>query len=356
MQPTRNQRVPDRVRTYTNEYQSQIFPVLMERGSSCIRLPLRGKTGEFAFIRLSTPYMHWESRFKRCNFPLTGHTERLLRKQSHVWAFQQSRLMQPAIARMRNPGGFHLPPVRPAPGPSLTRAIELLGACTQRANMSPSVRQEVISLVGEFPRSREIAQQWKGALTLRHRQEMRPKCVHWSRLYTKYMGLVKLPDENRHCSFAFVLLNSLRRRYDFDITPKSELLDSVQCLIGFKPQTAGETKRASNALKRLQRARKVAEMSLPKVPDDESDLRAADMVLGQFGFYGKASERGSAILKQTIGAVPRTKQVARSWQKLVKAARRKRERRERREENRIIIQAKRAERKARRSEQTESDH
>lgn len=251
------------------------------------------------------------------------------------------------MARMRNSGGFKLPPKIPSAGPSWSRAVELLGACTQRANITQPVREELIALVGDIPATKEIAQQWKGALTLRRRRELRPKTVGRANLQSRHMDLVKLPHENRHCSYAFILLNSLRRRYDLNIPANAELLATIYNLIGYTPTTAEEVKKVSNALKRLQRARKGAEKNPPSLPETRKDLKYADMLLGQIACNGKTSDRGNNVLLNSIGALPRTKQVARSWQKRVKIADRKRLRIERREKNRQIIVAKRAERSAR---------
>jgi hypothetical protein len=252
---------------------------------------------------------------------------------------------------MRNSGGFHTPPRLPAFGtPEFTRAVELLGACTQRGRASPKVRAEVEALVGAVPPSFLMAQQWKKAMTDRARKaSLQPNAVRRPREQrTKYMGVVQLPYSNENANRAFVLLDALRRRYWADSEPSHGLLKGVEQLVGYVPKDSLETFRVKNALKRHQRNRRSAERRPRLLPENDEELQWVDMTLGHIARRGRIRPDATAELEARLGTVPRTKQLAASWQKIAKGIKRRRARKRLVAENFAVAEAKRAARKAKR--------
>lgn len=261
---------------------------------------------------------------------------------------------------MRDAGGFSLPPLVPSEPESHRRAVELLGAATQRRNMSESVRGELVSLVGAFPPSRTIAQQWKGALRLRAARAAREahaaagahvvSCPAVQA--TKMMGRIVLPSDNRTVSYTFVLLEVLRFRYDAGDEPKPMLLQMVQERLGFAPSSAVEAMQATKALKRLQRMRKSAERRPPRIPDVDEDLRLVNMLLGQCAHAKEVGPVRTPVLMRLIGGVPRDRNVAASWKKKVEYVIRRRARKRKVAENLVVANRKRAARRAKREART----
>jgi hypothetical protein len=258
------------------------------------------------------------------------------------------------MARMRNSGGFHLPPCLPAVGsPEHARAVELLGACTQKGRNSRRVCSEVESLVGAVPPSFLIAQQWKKALTNRARKtSLPPNAVTRPReQHTKYMNVVHLPASNEGTCRAFVLLDALRRRYWAQANIPHGLQKGVEQLVGYVPVNSLDTFRSKNALKRLQRNRKSSERRPLFLPENVDELRWVDMTLGHIAMRGRIREKSSVELETKIGRLPRTKQLAASWQKFVKGRLRRRARKSRVAQNFEVAETKRSARQAKRHTQ-----
>jgi hypothetical protein len=263
--------------------------------------------------------------------------------------FASTGIFMIPMARMRNSGGFRLPPRVPAAGSvEHARAVELLGACTQQGRNSRRVRSEVEALVGAVPPSFLIAQQWKKALADRARKaSLLPNAVTRPREQrTKYMDVVHLPSSNEGTGRAFVLLDALRRRYWAQANISHGLKKGVEQLIGYVPVNSLETFRSKNALKRLQRNRKSSERRPLFLPENIDDLRWVDMTLGHIAMRGRIRSEASAELETKIGSLPRTKQLAASWQKFVKGMLRRRSRKERVAQNLKVAEAKRAARRA----------
>jgi hypothetical protein len=259
-----------------------------------------------------------------------------------------TRRQQHPSSRMRDAGGFRAPPVVPPPGPARERAVELLGACTQRSPfaMRGPARAELAALVGGAPGTCEAAQQWKGALMLVTRREARARNPQArTRLArTVFMDMIRLPATNAQTSRAFVLLEVLRRRYWAGQAPSETLMESVVGLIGFAPKDASEVFRANNALRRLQHERRSAERRPPVIPETDEDLRLANMLLGQFANTANVGSAQTPVLEHIVGSLPRTPQVARSWQKHIQIVIRKRARATRVAANLAVANKKRTQR------------
>lgn len=266
---------------------------------------------------------------------------------------RRPRARVPPVSRRRDPGGFSLPPVVPARGAEFTRAVELLGSCTQRAGMRDKARAELVALVGGAPETKERAQQWKGALELLKKRERR---VAHGAAYTATCSplvgpalaeSIQLPERDRKASRVFSLLDVQRRVFDRGETPRPRLMAEVEESIGYAPSCNRDVHRASRALVFLQRQRRSRERQPPKLPlESDSDMDMAHMLLGAYAVKSSVGAQ-TPLLIQLIGAKPRTRNVAKSWKKVVATAIRKKKRKERVAQRRQQIAAKREYRRLR---------
>lgn len=266
---------------------------------------------------------------------------------SHMRTLPVNRSPRSICSRMRNPGGFQLPPRIPHPGDRRSRAIELLGNCTQHLQRHAKVHQELIQLIGEAPPNRERAQQWKRAL-----QELNRKAsqrTNWNvstplRHRKRLLDVIRLPDDDARLSTAFHLLDHARRRLAKCQSLSEETARDLKRIIGYVPNDLLDLHHVSRTLVYLQRARRREERRPRTVPiHDAEALASANSLLGNFaacGKIGKQSER----LELIVGSLPRNRNVARWWKKTIAAAIRKKKRKERVLKRRQQIETKRLER------------
>ncbi|KAI0560511.1 hypothetical protein FGB62_111g04 [Gracilaria domingensis] len=248
---------------------------------------------------------------------------------------------------MRNREGFQLPPRVPSDPTERRRAVELLGCCTQRKRLRPSTVTELQSLVGKLPPNRLLAQQWKGAIQRDLGRANRKRSPTAFEHRHQLMETLTLSECNGSVSRCFILLEAVRKRYQANEAPNPKCLEELERLLGSFPKTSVEAHRFIRSLARMQRDRRKMEKKPPRVPvESVSDLYQASMLLGSYAVRGSVGSQ-TEKLKTLIGAIPRNKNVAHSWQKLIKAAIRKRKRREQKEQRRQEIEQKRFERQLR---------
>lgn len=254
-------------------------------------------------------------------------------------------------ARMRNPGGFQLPPRVPATSEDSRRAIELLGSCTQRRHMRQSTKAQLETLVGGLPSNRLIAQQWKVSLQrlehaprrLAHRQDANAFC-HRDALVQQ----LPLPRNPSKLSRMFILLEVVRRRYITDVEINPRVVSEISTTLGCFPSTALDAQRYIRALIYMQRLRRRAERRPPRVPlHDLEAMRIAHMLLGTFSSCGSIGSQTDALFG-LIGSLPSSKNIALSWKKIIAAAIRKKKRKDRVYAKRIVDDEKRLQRRLKR--------
>lgn len=224
-----------------------------------------------------------------------------------------------------------LPPLIPKPGTSRQRAIELLGHATQ-CRASDRVSEELITLIGVSPPSIESAISWKAGLQRLSRSSVKKRAhknTHFQQL--------RLPDDRkigRVQSLLDVTRRTLAHRRILPTSTSAELLR----VIGVVPQSEAEALRLIRTLGILSRRRRRSELSPPQLPYNEDELSELSMLLGCFAHRGSVG-RKTETLRDVLGALPRTKNVAASWKKIVDARRRKLLRRRKTEEKRKLAVA-----------------
>lgn len=257
----------------------------------------------------------------------------------------------PVSCRMRNRGGFCLPPRVPQNFAERRRAMELLGNLTQRKTMRPSARREIEALVGAVPKTRAIAQQWKVAL--QYTPNARLKHLSQPSVFKKrreIMGKIRLPEQSENVGRCFVLLGVLERRYRSSQSPSTRVLQELEEKIGDYPVDIDETHHFIKALVVLQKERRFQELRPPRIPlESTEELDFTNMLLGAFSVRGSVG-RQSGRLEELIGALPRNRNVAASWKKIIAAAIRKKKRREVTARRLAEIERKRHERRLRRQQ------
>lgn len=231
---------------------------------------------------------------------------------------------------MRNSGGFQLPPQMPQDAMQRSRAIELLGSYTQRGGMRNSVLAELQSLVGEIPSNRLIAQQWKGSLESYNRELNRLVDPSAFKNVHQIAETLALPYNNSTVQRCFILLECLNRRYQTGQPVNPKVIRELTFNFGSYPTSPRQVHLYKRALTFLSRKRKSSELRPPRIPYHSiEDLNYSCMLLGSYarkGTVGRQKEK----LQYLIGALPRNKNIAASWKKIVMAAIRKKLRRERR--------------------------
>lgn len=253
--------------------------------------------------------------------------------------------------RMRNRGGFRPPPLVPSDPTELRRAIELLGSRTQRKIMKKSTEEEIKSLVGALPESREAAQRWKVALqrgTNRRKEHLAQPNAFKNR--KRLAELIRLPEDNETVNRCFILLGCLQRRYRLFQPLSPRVLDELTRKLGSAPNDEKDVHHYIKTLVFLQRERRSRELRPPQIPlDDLHELEFARMLLGTYAVKGSAGKQNRR-LENVLGTLPRNKNIAASWKKVIEAAIRKKRRKERVARKREEIALKRLQRKLRRQQ------
>lgn len=255
---------------------------------------------------------------------------------------------------MRNRGGFRPPPTVPSDADELQRAIELLGALTQRKNLKISRKEELHRLIGELPPTREIAQQWKAAL----QRPVNPRLRHLAQPTSfnnrkRILQDIRLPRSDSTVGRCFLLLGCLQRRHRLSQPVNSSVLEELTRYLGSAPSDDKETHHYIKALRQLQSERHSRELRPPQIPlDDMEEMEFARMLLGTFAVKGAVGKQASR-LERFLGTLPRNKNIAASWKKHVEAAIRKKRRKQRVARRRQEIELKRVQRRLKRQKREE---
>lgn len=253
---------------------------------------------------------------------------------------------------MRNPGGFSLPPRVPQDECEFRRAIELLGARTQRANMSDIVAMELYGLIGGYPTTREMAQQWKGALRLYKRKTEGPTAPerHRIEIKTRHMSRIRLPERRSQVERVFMALDRIRIRFEGNEPPPESEVAVVRNLLGYEPTSEADLRRTHAALQKLQRQRRSEERIPPRVPWKADELARANMLLGTAARLNvPLNEASGQVLQDLLGAKPRCKATARRWHKHLKIQVRKRKKARAAAERLCVANEKRVQRRAKKA-------
>lgn len=237
-----------------------------------------------------------------------------------------------------------LPPVLPTAGTRRQRAIELLGHCTQRC-ASERVKAELGQLIGELPPDRGTAQAWKAGLT----NLSRPPPPARSEAVAELARLSHIPVgsgmiSDQRIGRTFSLLDIARRSIVRKGSLSAEVQRELTGLIGICPRTEQEVLRLTRILSNRVRGRRRSERRPPRLPRRVKNLHRTNMLLGTFEHKGHVG-RKSRTLRSDLGALPRTRNVARWWKKLVEARLRKIARRKQARANARIADRKRCRKK-----------
>lgn len=268
----------------------------------------------------------------------------------------RKRCAVPPWSRMRNPGGFSTPPRIPMADAERQRAIELLGNYTQRRRMHLSRKQELESLVGQLPASKELSQQWKASL--QRLQDAPRRIAHRQdpTAFSQRDALVQqlpLPRDLRKLSRMFILLEVVRKRHNVGGMVKPHIITEITSILGSCPTSAQSARRYIRALAYMQRLRRRAERFPPCLPlEDLEALHTAHMLLGIYANAGSVGAQTSVLLS-LIGATPPTKTTALSWKKIVAAVIRKKKRKDRVHAKRFVDNQKRLQRRLKRLKKEE---
>lgn len=250
--------------------------------------------------------------------------------------------------RMRNAGGFSNPPRLPASEAGIQRAIILLGNFTQRRMKKASTLTELESLVGRVPKTRLEAQQWKVRLQRRNRP---PKPA------PKLLAELPLPRERNDVARLFILLQVVRKKLSVgrDVSPVLQHKISKR-LVGMPcPTTTNEVRLYIRTLAHYEWLRKRAERRPPVLPVHDLDrLRQADQLLGAYAGNGAIGKQIHTLI-DLVGSYPQTKNMARSWQKIVQGAIRRKHRKDRVFAKWIVDDQKRLQRRLKRMQRMEGE-
>lgn len=282
--------------------------------------------------------------------PKQNHAALLSAGGTFVTRIRHADCRMVTSCRMRNKGGFHLPPLVPSERHNRQRAIELLGNFTQRRGMKQSAAAELQSLVGELPGTKEIAQQWKAMLQKNPRRKQHKDNPSAFKRRRVLLDKIRLPERESLVGRCFVLLGCLQRRYRLNQPPSPLVLRQLEDALGSYPVDKDETHHYISALAVMQKERRSREKRPPRVPtEDMAQLALANMLLGSFAARGSVGRQEQRLL-ELIGEVPRNTNVAASWQKVVAAAIRKMKRKEKTARRRAEIDQKRIVRKLRKQQ------
>lgn len=235
-------------------------------------------------------------------------------------------LGEPLQCRLRNPGGFHLPPQVPGDEASIRRAIELLGNRTQR-RLQASGRQALTSLVGAYPPTKEVAQQWKFRLErlakenkTRAREAAEKESGAAQASLTRRQSRLQeiernltLPGTDELVQRAFSVLGRILAR---NSAPNAEEQAELQRLINVVPGGMQTTRRAIRLLRERSLERRRFERWPPFVPLSIESVREARIILRQIAIQRSAGAKAAERLRLLLaGGYPRSQRVARAWWK-----------------------------------------
>lgn len=277
----------------------------------------------------------WSHNNRRCQSP-----------QQHIFPKGPSCYSRnPASCRMRNKGGFHLPPKIPVSDDEYRRAIELLGCCTQRKRMRSNTAEELQMLVGQVPPNRLMAQQWKGSLE-RHLAKKRftedPNSFRNRNILLEH---IVLPETRQASSRCFVLLEYIRRCYRTDRRVNPRVSEELNRTLGSCPTSCEDSRHYIRTLAYLNRKRRVEERLPSRMPlESDEKMQKAIMYLGVLA-SNRSIGAQVATLKELIGCYPRDKNTALYWKKGLASALRRKRRKDRVAKDRIEADAKRQHRR-----------
>jgi len=257
---------------------------------------------------------------------LAGQVHRLWRGSRSLAVTASRRPSVSVSCRLRNPGGFHLPPRVPNEEHELRRAIELLGNRTQR-RLRPEMREALAALLGEYPPTKEIAQQWKYRLTrIAQEEQVRRKqstsapqgadpgpVTRRQALLREIEQNLLIPESDEQVQRAFSILGRIIERKD---KPTESEEAELQRLLGVVPGGVLTAKRAVRVLREQVASRRRFERWPPFVPLALERVREARVILRQIAIQRSAGAKAAARLKELLaGGYPRNQRVARSWWK-----------------------------------------
>ncbi len=207
--------------------------------------------------------------------------------------------------------------------------MELLGNYTQRRPTTALIGQ-LDTLLGRAPSTKQEANEWKRGLRRRTPRELPPRRSAATRALAARVHLPEGRDlrSDRRVGRAFSLLETMRRRFDVGKAPSAHTAAALCWLIGVAPASAREVHVVARALSTLAHRRRHAERVPPRYPATHADLQRASMLLGLYARRGRVGAQTDA-LRSRLGGLPRTRNVARSWKKLVDRERVRMVRRER---------------------------
>lgn len=248
------------------------------------------------------------------------------------------------LARGRNPGGFSKPSIIPDDLQKLRRAVELLGNATQR-KVTSSLETKLIEYVGQVPKNRLIAQQWKGSLTLILKDRTGRRSTRFANKTKIHFEQLVLPKDDSKRDRALSLLERCRKRFVLGDCIHDKAMAELKSIICCVPSTSEEAFKAIKTLSRLSKVRRSGERRPLQIPNTDSDLQEAYCLLGT---AARARSLGSqeARLLELLGSLPRTRYVALWWKKAVGTVIRKRKRKWETAQRRLRIEMLRAERRA----------
>ena len=149
----------------------------------------------------------------------------------------------------------------------------------------------------------------------------------------------------RQISRAFSVLEKARRRLNSNKVVSVEMWTELKRLTGVVPTSQREIRVTARALAKLAYRRRCNELEPVRFPTSREELQRSSMLLGSFARRGSIGAQ-TEVLRRQLGCLPRTKNVARSWKKLVDRQRVRLARRERAAIRRAAADEVRRQRKA----------
>mmetsp|Transcript_4715 Transcript_4715/g.9522 ORF Transcript_4715/g.9522 Transcript_4715/m.9522 type:complete len:356 (-) Transcript_4715:1087-2154(-) len=261
--------------------------------------------------------------------------------------------------RMRNRGGFRLPPSIPHDPEALHQAVQLLGNATQRRlrpeTMANLRRLLFVDETDTHVITREKAQEWKATLEqhLSHIRSARSSTSHVSFEYSQHSeypelqihqrlkperdGVLKeppnvtvfLPRSDSRLSRAFVLLEMFRQK-DGDIS--HDIHRQLRDLIGASPQTVRQAhcirrwlaRQAAIRRRRERRPEFIQELERRPLCVTKEHIANLKHNLGLLQQGRPLGSNQTEFLQSVQGFLPRTPMVARRWRASVLHVDRKR--------------------------------
>lgn len=229
----------------------------------------------------------------------------------------QTHLKHAPICGIRRTRRWSLPPTIPPTKPAQDRAIQLLGNYTQR-QASEKIIAQLTTLLGESPKSKEEAGNWKRGLQRKtQKKQAPPRPSHETRIFATQVHLPNCGEKSdRQLGRAFSLLESVRRQLNRRRVLSAEIREELLRLVGVVPKSEREVLVISRTLSTLAFKRRCAEREPTRYPTEGEDLQVVSMLLGSFAHRGSVGEQ-TEILHAHLGGLPRTRNIARSWKKLV---------------------------------------